>query len=123
MEADRTKGHQDKKRRMTNVGGPKNAAASTSQGPHMTKRERQRNINIASWNLARLKIKDASDFLVHTQSEMPWDTICLREVLHKTDKRDCGANYVLSNAPKMMEALRALAVDVAQIAESSRWRF
>ena len=92
----------------------------------MTKLERQRNINIASWNLARLKIKDAADFLVHTQMEMPWDIICLREVLHKTDKRNCGANYVLSNAAKMMGALRALAVvlkkDVAQIAKSRMWR-
>ena len=104
-------------------------SSGTSQGPHMTKLERQRNNKIASWSLASLKIKDASDFLIHTQMGMPSNIICLRKVFRETDKRDCGANYVFSNAPKMMGALRALAVvlkkDVAQIATAvggeSRW--
>ena len=33
MEADRTEGHQDKKRRMTNLGGTKNAAAAAVKVP------------------------------------------------------------------------------------------
>ena len=34
MEADRTKGHQDKKRRMTNLGGPKTQQRHQSRSPH-----------------------------------------------------------------------------------------
>ena len=76
----------------------------------MTKREKLRKLSIASWNLAGLKMKDASDILIHTQMEMPWDIICLQEVFTKTDKLDCGANCVFFGAPKMLGALRAPAM-------------
>ena len=34
--------------------------------PDKKRKENQRNINVASWNLADLKIKEASDFSMHT---------------------------------------------------------
>ena len=55
---------------------PKAQQRRQSRTPHDKKGEKQRNISIASWNLTGLKIKDASEFLTHTQVEMPRDIIC-----------------------------------------------
>ena len=87
------------------MGGQKRSCGS-SQGPRMTKRDKQRNINIARWNLAGMEMKDASEFPGHTRMEMPWDIICLQEVCRETDKLDCVADYAIFKAAKMMEALR-----------------
>ena len=80
MEADTMKEHLDKKRKTNKLTEEtKEHNCSSNQGPQRTKREKQINFSKASWNLASCKIKDASDFLVHTQLEVPRGIMCLQE--------------------------------------------
>ena len=91
MEADKIKraSGQEMKDDELYRGSPKSSSGS-SQGPHMTKEKIRETstLPVGTW-------QDASEFLIHTLMEMPWDIICVREVCRKTDGLHCGANNVL----------------------------
>ena len=70
---------QEKKDEQTYRGDQRTYTCSSNLGTQRTKREKQINFSKASWNLASCKIKDASDFLVHPQLEIPRGIICLEE--------------------------------------------
>ena len=102
MEADRTKGHQDKKRRMTNLGGPKTQQRHQSRSPHDKTGKTEKHQHCQQEpdppeNQGCIRLPHS-----YTDGNAMGHHLFAREVLRKTDKRDCDANYVLSNAPKMM---------------------